>query len=131
MAKKKKNQKVPCPKGDHFPNYWQEIAAVPWKKFRTCTWDDFYQSRLHVWDLPNRIEGVMRLYYHEGEVVEHIIPRGTDVKNTIKSVLNADWRTKIVYADHHQCVSIFAQDNPDDDGGPPVSSPQRDPVLSF
>lgn len=107
---------------DPFPNYWAEVAAVPWKRFSTCTFEEFVHGRLHIWKLDSKIMGIMRVYYHDGPMVEHVIKKGTDIQGTIRSVLKADRKIKIVYADHDQCVHIYAADSDDDDGGPPVPS---------
>jgi len=119
MAKRKATHKNgapgrPWPPGDPFPNHWAEVHAVPWKRFRTCTVGDFFDNRLYSWRLKSRITALMRVYESNGTVDEFVLSPGTDIPNTVNSIMSADPDRRIVIADHEQILDIYAEPGDND-----------------
>ena len=56
----------------------------------------------------------MRVYESNGTVDEFVLSPGTDIPNTVNSIMSADPDRRIVIADHEQILDIYAEPGDND-----------------
>lgn len=92
----------------YFPNYTDEVASTPWRKFPSVTFVEFFEHRVFKWKLTKDIQAVMRLEHSDGQVVEWGIDHQSDINDVIQDVLNSDPSCRICIATSKQTITITA-----------------------
>ena len=86
MSRKKSKKK----KHKDFPNNWAFYKKLKPKQFNACSFKDFWEGRVHYWELVPGITLVARLeHLTSGHVEEYYFHSTSEVNNFFKKVLKS------------------------------------------
>ena len=91
-----------------FPNNWNLIASAPDSVFKELSFEDFYEWRVHGWEIPEPYLCVIRVHNKEtGKVKEYSYKQANAANNKIQQ-LTTNPNNEITIADDEEVTLLRA-----------------------
>jgi len=76
--------------GKYYPNNYDAISEAPAEYFESCTYEDFFEWKLHGWMLPSSISCILRAENkHTGQIKEHVYKSPKRAVNRLASYMES------------------------------------------
>lgn len=101
--------------GKYYPNNFDAIAEAPDELFEPCTFEEFMEWRLAMWQIPSSISCIIRAECMDtGKIKEHVYIKPHAAKKRLIKYM-ADGNYRVTVADHEfiSLVGIHAEPEPD------------------
>jgi hypothetical protein len=102
--------------GKYYPNNFDAIAGAPDELFEPCSYDEFVDWRLCMWQIPSSISCIIRAECMEtGKITEHVYRKPHAAKQRlIKYMQDGNYRVTVADHDYISLVGTHAEtDSPD------------------
>jgi len=101
--------------GKYYPNNFDAIADAPDELFEPCTFEEFMDWRLSMWQIPSSISCIIRAECMEtGKIKEHVYMKPHAAKKRlIKYMAEGNYKVTVADHDHISLVNTYVEPDPD------------------
>lgn len=98
--------------GKYYPNNADAIAKAPDEVFEPCTWEEFYDWRLCMWEIPASVSCIIRAEHKEtGKVYEHVYQQAKSAQKKLLKYMS-DGMYEVTVANHDTIHLVKYHDEP-------------------
>jgi len=98
--------------GKYYPNNADAIADVPDEHFEPCTWEEFYDWRLCMWEIPATVSCIIRAEHKDtGKITEHVYQRASAAQKRLIKYMT-DGMYDVTVANHDSIHLVKLNDDP-------------------
>ena len=99
--------------GKYFHNNIEAIQSAPDEVFQECTWEEFYDWRLMMWEFPASVSCIIRAEHKEsGKIKEHVYQQPKAAHNRLLKYMK-DGEHNVIVANHEAIHLVKLNDEPD------------------
>lgn len=101
--------------GKYFPNNVDAIRDAPDDVFQECSWEEFHDWRLMMWELPASVSCIIRAEHKEsGKISEHVYQQPKAAHKRLMKYMK-DGMYNVIVANHEAIHLVKITDEPDSD----------------
>jgi len=98
-----------------FPNNWKVIQQAPDEAFREITYEEFFEWRVHGWEIPEPHLCVIRVYNRDTQRVSEYSYKKVSAANKCIEKLTKNPANEITIADDDEITLLRAIENETED----------------
>ena len=101
--------------GKYYPNNFDAIAKAPDHVFEECTWEEFHDWRLMMWEIPASVSCILRAEHKTtGKIVEHVYQQPKAAQKRLMKYMD-DGMYNVTVANHEAIHLLKVQDDSNSD----------------